>query len=334
MKRLKLLRTHVAVLSYWEYGTDMLRTVIKRILQGLFVALCVTFVTFILIRLIPGDPAKTMSPLSSEEQLEILREELGLTKPIPTQFVIYLKNVFQGNLGDSYFEKDTVIHLLERAIPKSAYLMINAILVSVVLGITLGTLAAFFRGKWGDSVLSSIAVLFQSFPNYWVALMMILIFSVRLGWFPAMDFKGFKYTVLPSLVLALPLTSSMIKNTRSLLVDSYGLDFVKAAHARGLGNVKVYFKYAFRNTLLSLITTLGNMMGSLIGGIVCVEYIFSYPGLGYTIFTAITKRDYNLIQGIILVTCLFFVAVNLVIDLSYPLLDPRIKKAQGGFGNE
>ena len=250
------------------------------------------------------------------------------------QFVIYLRNVLQGDLGDSYFEKDTVINLLERVIPKSVYLMINAIVLAVVFGILFGTLAAFFRGKWGDSLLSSMAVLFQSFPNYWMALMMILIFSVRLGWFPAMDYKGFQYTVLPSLVLALPLTSSMIKNTRSLLVDSYGQDFVKAAHARGLGNIRVYFKYAFRNTLLSLITTLGNMMGSLIGGIVCVEYIFSYPGLGYTIFTAITKRDYNLIQGIILVTCLFFVAVNLLIDLSYPLLDPRIKKAQGGFGNE
>lgn len=312
----------------------MLRTIIKRILQGLFVALCVTFVTFILIRLIPGDPAKTMSPLSSEEQLEILREELGLTKPIPVQFGIYLENVFHGNLGDSYFEKDTVIHLLERVIPRSLYLMINAIVLSVVFGITLGTLAAFQRGKPGDSLISSIAVLFQSFPNFWVALMMIIIFCVKLDWFPAMDFKGFRYTVLPSLVLSLPLTASMIKNTRSLLVDSYGQDYVKAAHARGLGSLRVYFKYAFRNTLLSLITTLGNMMGSLVGGIVCVEYIFSYPGLGYTIFTAITKRDYNLIQGIILVTCLFFVAVNLIIDLCYPVLDPRIKKAQGGFGNE
>ena len=312
----------------------MLRTIIKRILQGLFVALCVIFVTFILIRLIPGDPAKTMSPLSSEAQLEILREELGLTKPIPTQFAIYMKNVLHGNLGDSYFEKDTVAHLLERAVPKSLYLMINAVLLSIIFGTILGTLAAFKKGKVVDDIISSIAVLFQSFPNYFIALMFIIIFCVKLQWFPSMGYKGFKYTILPAIVLALPLTASMIKNTRSLLVDSYGLDYVKAAHARGIGDIKVYFKYAFRNTLLSLVTVLGNMMGALVGGVVCVEYIFSYPGIGYTILTAITKRDYTLIQGIILVTCLFFVVVNLIIDLSYPLLDPRIKKAQGGFSNE
>ena len=166
-------------------------------------------------------------------------------------------------------------------------------------------------------------------PNYWVATMLILLVCVKLNLLPSMDYKGYISTVLPSIVLALPIMSVMIKNIRLSMIDSLNQDFVKAAIARGVHKMSALFRYALRNSLIPLLTVLGGQLGFLAGSIVVIEYVFSYPGIGYEILNAINRRDYNLVQGLIIVFSTFFIVVNMLIDIGYAYLDPRIRKAQG-----
>ena len=254
----------------------MLNTTIKRVVQGIFILFCVTFISFVLLRNIPGDPVKIMAPNATDEQREVIRAEMGLDNPIIIQFKDYIVNIFHGDMGQSYFKNDSVNHIIAGTIGKSALLV-----------------------------------------------------CVKLNLLPSMDYKGYISTVLPSIVLALPIMSVMIKNIRLSMIDSLNQDFVKAARARGVHKMSALFRYALRNSLIPLLTVLGGQLGFLAGSIVVIEYVFSYPGIGYEILNAINRRDYNLVQGLIIVFSTFFIVVNMLIDIGYAYLDPRIRKAQG-----
>ncbi len=307
----------------------MLNTTIKRVVQGIFILFCVTFISFVLLRNIPGDPVKIMAPNATDEQREVIRAEMGLDNPIIIQFKDYIVNIFHGDMGQSYFKNDSVNHIIAGTIGKSALLMLNTVVLAVALSLLFGVIAAVNNGKLADRLISGISVVFQSMPNYWVATMLILLVCVKLNLLPSMDYKGYISTVLPSIVLALPIMSVMIKNIRLSMIDSLNQDFAKAARARGVHKVSALFRYALRNSLIPLLTVLGGQLGFLAGSIVVIEYVFSYPGIGYEILNAINRRDYNLVQGLIIVFSTFFIVVNMLIDIGYAYLDPRIRKAQG-----
>lgn len=308
----------------------MLGTIIKRLLQGIFVTVCVIFISFVILRMIPGDPAKVMAPNATEEQLQIIRDNMGLSKPILVQFKMYAQNLFHGDMGESYFKGDTVLNVMKQTVPLSVILLVTAVVISLFLAILLGTIAGMSGNTWIDRLISSIAVLFQSMPNYWVASMLIILLSVQAGLFPSMDYTGPISCVLPTIALVLPLTAVLTKVIRSSLIDSYSQEFVKVAYARGVSKVAIYFKYALRNSLTPILISLGSQLGFLVGSIVVVEYVFSFPGVGYTVLNAILRRDYNLVQGIIILFSVFFIVVNIIIDLGTIRLDPRLRKAEGG----
>ncbi|MDR1961225.1 MAG: ABC transporter permease [Gracilibacteraceae bacterium] len=307
----------------------MLGIVLKRLAQGLLVTFCVVFISFAVLRSIPGDPAKIMAPNATVEQQQHIREEMGLSEPVLVQFQMYVGNMLHGNMGNSYFKGDTVVNILLAAAPLSAILVAFALIFSIFVSLVLGTVAGMNGNSAIDRIISSFAVLLQSMPNYWVGAMLIMLLSVKAGIFPSMDYSGPSSCVLPIIALALPLTSVLIKVVRSSLIDSYNQEFVKAAYARGLSGTALYFKYALRNSLIPLCISISSQLGFLVGNIVVVEYVFNFPGLGYIALNAILRRDYNLVQAVIILFSVFFFLINIVVDLGTVRLDPRLRKAEG-----
>lgn len=308
----------------------MFSTIVKRLLQGVIVLAAILIVTFILLRMIPGDPSRTMAPNATAAQLEALKTQMGIGEDIPTQFVKYVQNLFQGNLGYSYFQKQDVLDVIVRAIPPTALLLAMAICLAVVFGVGFGILAAVKSNTWIDRGISSIAMIFQSLPNYWIGIMLIQLISVKLHLLPSTGYRGFNYAILPGIVLSLPLMAVLMRNVRASMMSSLSQDFVKAAKARGIPGKTALIGYAFRNSLIPVLTIFGSQLGYLIGNCVVLEYVFSYPGLGLQTLNAILRRDYYLVQGLVVLLSGCFILINMLIDIGYIYLDPRIRKAQGG----
>ncbi|MEA5049718.1 MAG: ABC transporter permease [Eubacteriales bacterium] len=308
----------------------MLTTIIKRLLQGFVVIIAVMILVFVLLRLIPGDPARQMASIATEEAVQALREEMGLTKSIPEQLLVYINNLFHGNLGYSWFQKTDVSNVIAQAIGKTGQLIGLALVAAVISGFFFGLIAAVFHHSWIDQIISMLAVIFQSLPNYWLAILLIQVVSVKWGILPAAGYSGFKYVLFPAFILALPLSGIIAKNIRTNTIGSLSLDFVKAAKARGVPGAVSLFGYALRNSLIPIITLIGSQLGYLVGNCIIVEYIFSFPGIGLHTLNAILRRDYYLVQALVMLLSLVFIVVNTIIDISYLYLDPRIRKAQGG----
>ena len=308
----------------------MLTTIIKRLLQGVLVVIAVLVVTFVLLRLIPGDPARSVAGNASEEVVEQLREDMGLNDPIYVQFVDYIKNIFKGDLGYSYFCKDEVGNVIAGSY-KATLVMIGLALPStIILGLLFGLIASIFKDSIIDRVISACAVLVQSMPNYWVAVMLIQIVAVKLRWLPASGFKGIEYAILPAIVLGLPLAGVFARNVRVNMLGSMQQNFSKAAKARGVPYFTTLIGYSFRNILVPFLTLVGSQLGFMVGNCLVIENIFGYPGLGLQILNAILRRDYYLVQGLVVLLAAIFIIINTIIDISYLYLDPRIRKAQGG----
>ena len=308
----------------------MLTTVVKRLLQGVLVLVMVMVLVFVLLRLIPGDPARQMMSIATEEALAALRAEMGLDKSIPEQLVIYVKNLFQGNLGYSWFQKADVSTVIAQAIPKTALMLSLALVSAIIFGFIFGLIAAIFAHSWVDRLISTLAVIVQSLPNYWLAILLIQVICVKMKLLPASGYKGPNYILLPAFILALPLIGIIAKNVRTNMIGSISMDFVKAAKARGVPGYVRLFGYALRNSLIPIITLIGSQLGGVVGNCVIVEYIFSCPGVGLYILNSILRRDYYLVQALVLFVSAVFIIVNTIIDISYLYLDPRIRKAQGG----
>lgn len=308
----------------------MLTTIVKRLLQGILVVFAVMILVFVLIRLIPGDPARQMASIATEDAINALRHEMGIDKSIPQQLVIYVQNLFQGNLGYSWFQKAPVTAVIGQAIGKTAAELGLALLIGVLFGLTLGIIAAKRSHSWVDRLISTFSVIAQSLPNYWIAILLIQLISVQAGLLPACGYKDVTYIILPAIILSLPLIGIIAKNVRTNMIGSLSMDFVKAAKARGIpGSVRL-FGYAFRNSLIPIITLIGSQLGGLVGNAVVIEFIFSIPGIGLHTLNAILRRDYYLVQALVMLVSFVFIVVNTLIDISYLYLDPRIRKAQGG----
>lgn len=309
---------------------NMLTTIIKRLLQGLLVIIAVLIVTFVLLRLIPGDPARIMAGNASQDVIDALHEDMGLNDPIPVQFVRYIEDIFRGDLGYSYFAKDDVTNVIASSYKVTLIMLGLALPSAIILGLILGLLAAVFQHTIFDRLISAISILFQSMPNYWVAIMLIQIVAVRFKLLPASGYKGIQYAILPAIVLGLPLVGTFARNVRVTMLGSMKENFTKAAEARGIPFFKRLMGYSFRNILVPFLTLVGSQLGFLVGNCLLIENIFGYPGIGLQTLNAILRRDYFLVQGLVVLLSAIFILLNMVIDISYMYLDPRIRKAQGG----
>jgi len=308
----------------------MLSTIIKRLLQGVLVIFLVLTVTFFLLRMIPGDPARIIAGNADEEVVQQLREEMGLTKPVIVQYKDYMLSLFTGDMGHSYFAKNDVADVIAASYKPTLVMIAFALPSAIIVGLVMGLLCAITKDTLFDRLLTAIAVLFQSMPNYWVAVMLIQIVGVKLGWFPASGYKDASYAVLPAFVLGLPLAGVFARSVRTNMIGAMQQEFSKAAKARGVPWGTILVGYSFRDILVGFLTLVASQLGFMMGNCLLIENIFGYPGMGLQTLNAILRRDYFLVQGLVALLAAVFIIINTVVDISYMYLDPRIRKQEGG----
>ena len=285
----------------------------------------VLVVTFLLLNVIPGDPVQEMvGERADSATIARLRAELRLDDPLPVQFGHYLWGVVRGDLGRSYITRRPIARDLAERFPKTAQLALTAMLFAALSGITLGVLAAVRPGGLVDRFAMLLSYLGVSFPVYWVGMLLILLFAVALGWLPASGSGGLAYLVLPALTLGMRSVAFLARMTRGAMLDVLSSDFIRTARAKGLSELAVVGRHAFRNALIPVITVLGLDVGNYLTGSLLTETIFAWPGLGRYVLAAIERRDLPAIQGSILFMSVVFVLVNLLTDLFYAKADPRI----------
>jgi ABC-type dipeptide/oligopeptide/nickel transport system permease component len=285
----------------------------------------VLVVTFLLLYVAPGDPVQAMvGERADAETIARLRAELHLDDPLPLQFVRYVGGVVRGDLGTSYITRRPILGDLLHRFPATLQLAGAAMLFAAVTGIAIGVYSAWRPGSWPDRFSALGAYLGVSFPVYWVGLLLIMVFAVTLRWLPPSGARGPAYLVLPALTLGMRSVAFLSRMTRAAMQEVLQSDFVRTARAKGLGEGRVVLKHAFRNALLPVLTVLGLDFGSYLTGSILTETIFSWPGVGRYVLTAIDKRDLPAIQGSILFLSLVFVLVNLLTDVLYARVDPRV----------
>jgi peptide/nickel transport system permease protein len=285
----------------------------------------VTLVFFFL-HLIPGDPVEVMlGETAQQADKEQLREELGLNLPVHIQYGRFITGVFQGDLGDSYFYRRPVTQVIAERAPATVELALAAFLVAGLIAIPLGIVAALREGTTVDNASVLFSLLGISMPNFWLGPLLIILFSIKLGWFPVSGRGGFGSLVLPAITLGTALAAILSRMTRASLLERLGEDYLTVARAKGLPEWKVILKHALRNALIPVITVMGLQFGALLSGAIITENVFSWPGIGTLLINAIEARDYPLVQGCILFITLSYVLVNLLTDLLYGCVDPRIR---------
>ncbi len=312
----------------------MIKYVARRLLGMAAVMFIVAILVFLITRLAPGDPAAIMlGDQASLSDVAKLRSTYGLDRPILTQFLLWLGEVARGNLGQSIFLQRPVTQALwERAEP-TGLLTLMSLSVALFIGLPCGIVSAVFRGRWVDQVFTGVAMLGASVPSFWFGLILMQIFAVRLGWFPVAGygdpgvglFERAYHLVLPSTVLGVLNSALIIRFTRASMLDVLGDDYIRTALATGLGEVRVILKHALRNALIPILTVVGLTAALLLGGAVVTETVFGLPGIGNLVVSAVLRRDYPVIQGALLVIAAMYVLVNLIIDLAYLVIDPRVK---------
>lgn len=285
----------------------------------------VLVVTFLLLYVAPGDPVQAMvGERADPETLERLRKELRLDEPLSSQFTHYVANILKGDLGNSYITRRSIVSELRHRFPATLKLALAAMLFATTIGLAIGTYGAWRPGGWVDRFLTFGAYLGVSFPVYWVGLVLILVFAVQLRWLPPSGSWGLVYLILPATTLGMRSIAVIARMTRTALQEALQSDFIRTARAKGLGEARVLFQHGLRNALLPVITVLGLDFGSYLTGSILTETIFSWPGVGRYVLTAIEKRDLPAVQGSILFLSVLFVFVNLVTDLLYAKADPRV----------
>lgn len=306
------------------------KQLISRLLQIVVVLIGISFLTFMLMYISPGDPVRTMlsatGVMPSEELVQSIREEMGLNDPFLTQYFRWLGNCFHGDFGNSYSFSKPVLTLLSARLWPTLKLTIFSMLLMLIISVPLGMLSAVYKNSWIDYLVRGFTFLGISLPNFWVGLLLMLVFCVQKQWLPVVSSGGsFKDMILPSVTLAIAMSSKYTRQVRTAVLEELSQDYVIGARARGVPEWKIIWRNIFPNSLLPLITMLGLSVGSLLGGTSVVEVIFSYPGLGNLAVSAITSCDYNLIQGYVLWIALIYMAINLVVDISYNFVDPRMR---------
>jgi peptide/nickel transport system permease protein len=303
-------------------------------LKAVPVILLVAVLTFFLMHLLPGDPAVVIAGQdASPEAVARIRAQLGLDQPLVYQLLVWLQNLAHGNFGRSLAMNQNVIDAVQEHLPVTLSLTLVSLVITVPLGIAAGILAATKRNTWIDQTVMIVALLGVSLPGFWIAILSVILFSVILGWVPSAGYVPLSHgigpwlaaLIQPAMVLALFQIGFLARMTRSAMLDILDQDYIRAARARGVSEWQTIIKHAFRNTLIPVVTASGIILSLLIGGSVIIEQVFALPGIGRLIVQAIMARDYPLVQGTMLLLGFAFVVINLLLDIVYTLVDPRVK---------
>jgi peptide/nickel transport system permease protein len=312
----------------------MLAYIAGRVLAAIPVLAIVSLLTFVIIFFVPGDVASELAgPAAGADEINQIREQLGLNRPFLERLVAWYADLLQGDLGHSFLLNQTVSTAILERLPVTLSLTALALAVALILGILIGIVAAVRANSWVDQGVMAVALVGLSLPDFWLGLVMIYLFAVQLGWLPTGGYVDFtvsplgwlRMMIMPAMALALTQIGLLARMTRSGMLDVLRQDYVRTARAKGLPAWMVIGKHAFANVLVQVITVVGVIVGILLGGQIVVESVFSLPGVGRLIVGAILRRDYPVIQGGLLLTATIFVVVNLIVDLLYAYLDPRIR---------
>lgn len=298
----------------------------SRLIQFIPTLVGIYVLTFLLIRVLPGDAAQFLEGDRGDAQsLAATRARLGLDESLPTQFMIFFTDALRGDLGRSFINNQPVTDMIMNAFPHTAALAIVAMLIAVVIGIPLGIVAALTHNSIWDNLSRFISLIGVSVPVFWLGLQFQIWFGLYLGWFPVSGAGFDKHLVLPSVAASLSMLAVLMRITRSSLLEVLSQDYIRTAHSKGLPRQWVIWRHAVSNSLLPIITVWGTGLASLLSGTLLVEVIFSYPGMGRLLVDAIGSRDYPSVQGLVVTFALIYAGLNLVVDLLYPLADPRIR---------
>lgn len=302
----------------------MLKYILKRLWHTAYVIVGISLISFFFIHL-SGDPVMLMLPGdASDQEIETLREQLGFNDPLYVQYGRFAVKAVQGDFGDSLYYHVPVLELIAERLPASLELATAAMVFALTLAIPLGILSAVKRGSVVDMGGMFGALLGISMPHFWLGIMMMLLFSIHLGWLPTSGRGTFAHLIMPAVSLGLSLMAMFARLTRSVMLEILSLDYIRTARAKGLREQVVIYKHALKNALIPLVTVAGMQFGFLIGGTVIIETVFAWPGLGRLVIQAIFGRDYPLVQGIVFVFSVIFVGINLLVDILYVYLDPQI----------
>lgn len=305
----------------------MLRYVRYRVLVAIPTVFFTSVVVFLMLQLIPGDPAsiylgdKTATP----ERLAQMRHLMGLDRPLYVQYGSFVWHAARGDFGRSLQTGQPVSKEIRDRLPNTVALAAAAMLIAVLLGVTLGTIAGLRRNTWVDTLATVVALFGVSVPIFWLAILMIMFFSVRLHWFPATSEPGLRGLVLPAISLALLSAATLTRLVRSSILEVLQQEYLVTAHAKGLGRLAVVLRHALPNAMIPVITVMGLQFGALLSGAVITETVFARPGLGKLVVDSIQNKDYPVVQGVILVLATIYIVINLLVDVSYALIDPRIR---------
>ncbi len=314
----------------------MFAYIIKRLLYAVPIALAVTLVAFLLVHIAPGDALNAIAPADAPaETIAALKAAYGLDRPLPVQYGLWLGRALQGDLGASIASGRSVTSEVMAAVGNTLSLAGVAAVIGVLAGCVLGGIAGYRHGGWVDRIATFISVIGVSVPHYWLGLVLTIVFSISLGWLPAMgagpeggwflDGAHLPYIVLPALTMAVVPMGILTRTVRAVVVDILAQDFVQALRAKGLGNRRI-FRHVAKNAAPTVLAVAGLQLGYLMGGSILIETVFAWPGTGFLLNTAIFQRDLPLLQGTLLVLCLFFVLLNLLVDIAQPFIDPRMRR--------
>jgi peptide/nickel transport system permease protein len=304
----------------------MARYLRRRLVHSVLTLLGVSVLVFVILRVMPGDPAKMLLPEGAPQSaVEELDRQLGLHRPLPVQYLIFVRDVFLWDFGQSFQYKAPALQVVLERVPATVDLTIAAMVLIVAAGAPIGIMAAVRPGtryEYGGMVF---AVLGQSLPNFWLGIMLILLFGVALRWLPTSGFEGWRFLILPSVTLAAYPTALVARLTSSSMLDVLSTDYIRTARSKGLATLVVILRHALRNAVIPVLTVVGLQIGALLSGAVITESVFAWPGVGKLIVDAIFSRDFPVVQTVLTLSATTFVGINFLVDVLYTLIDPRIR---------
>ena len=304
----------------------MLSYILKRLAQTVLVLFGITLITFILLNVVPGDPvAMMLDKRADEETIEKVRHEMGLDVPLPEQYINFVKGAVRLDFGKSYFTKENVMDALVRSFKVTVKLAAMSFLFACVIGLTCGMIAAVYRGKWIDSLLMTLSMVGVSAPSFWIAIILQIVIGLKLDLLPISGFDGPLNYILPSIALGTRYAGSIARITRTSMLDVIKQDYIRTARSKGVKELLVIMKHALKNAMIPIVTLVGTELGYML-----IEKVFAIPGIGKLAVDGMMNRDLPLLQGTVVYIALVFVIVNLVVDISYAFIDPRIRYGKGG----
>ncbi len=299
---------------------------LRRLWQSAVTLVGVSILVFVILRVIPGDPAKMLLPEGAPQSaIEELNRHLGLREPLYIQYGIFLRSVVRGDFGQSFQYRSPALQVVVERLPATIQLTLTAMALTVLFGVTLGIVAAVRQGTGYDYAGTVLVVLGQSLPNFWLGIMLILLFGVTLRWLPTSGFQGWRYLVLPSVTLAAFPTALVARLTRSSMLEILSKEYIRTGRAKGLAERIVILRHALKNATIPVLTVIGLQIGTLLGGAVITESVFAWPGMGKLVVDAIFFRDFPVVQTILILSATIFVVINLLVDVLYTVVDPRIR---------